>query len=323
MKATIRDRYGPPGVLEVKEVDIPRPGDKELLVKVHATTVNRTDCGILTGKPYVIRLFSGLPRPRLASPGTDFAGEIVGTGKNAQKFSEGDRVWGFDDSGLSSQAQYMVISEEKPILPIPEGITFEEAAASPEGAHYAYNFITKVELTAGQRVLVNGATGAIGSAAVQFLKHYGMWVTATSNTKNMELVSSLGADRVVDYTAVDFTKDEMKYHFVFDAVGKSTFGRCKPLLLPGGTYISSELGPGWENLYLALLTPLAGRKKLKFPLPTNIKRSINLIQGLLEEGKFRPVIDRTYPLEKIAEAYEYVASGQKTGNVVIRMSKDG
>ena len=190
---------------------------------------------------------------------------------------------------------------------------------SPEGAHYAYNFITKVKFQPGQKVLVNGATGAIGSAAVQLLKHFGINITAVCNTENIALVKSLGADRVIDYTKEDFTKDEQQYHFVFDAVGKSSFGKCKPLLLPGGIYVSSELGPGLENLYLPLITAIRGGKKVIFPFPVNVKRSILLINNLLEQGKFKPVIDRKYPLEKITEAYNFVVTGQKTGNVVITL----
>ncbi|HKO79165.1 MAG TPA: NAD(P)-dependent alcohol dehydrogenase, partial [Chitinophagaceae bacterium] len=195
----------------------------------------------------------------------------------------------------------------------------EQAAASPEGAHYAYNCITKIKVEAGQKVLVNGASGAIGSSAVQLLKHFGIDVTAVCNTKNLALVKSLGADRVIDYTKEDFTRDDQKFHFILDTVGKSTFGKCKPLLLPGGVYISSELGPRWENIYLPIITAITGGKKVIFPVPVNIKRSIALIKNLLEQGKFKPVIDRKYPLEKIAEAYNFVVTGQKTGNVVISL----
>ncbi len=318
MKAAVRLKYGPPEVLQIKEIDKPTPADNELLVKVYAATVNRTDCGILWGKPYIIRLFSGFPNPSSPVTGTDFAGIIEAVGKNASNFKAGDRVWGFNDNGLSSHAQYMTIAHDSPAALIPDGISYEQAASSPEGAHYAYNFIKKVKVEKGQQVLVNGASGAIGSAAVQFLKHYGLKVTAVCNTKNIELVRTLGADRIIDFTTEDFTTDNERYHFVFDAVGKSTYGRCKPLLLPGGVYISSELGPGSENLYLALFTPLSGDKKLKFPFPTDIRGSIRFIRDLLEKGAFKPVIDRRYPLDKIDEAFHYVAPGQKTGNVVIK-----
>jgi NADPH:quinone reductase-like Zn-dependent oxidoreductase len=319
MKAAYRIAYGPPDVLAVREVDKPTPKDDEVLIKVHATTVNRTDCAILSGWPFIMRFFIGLFKPK-AIPGTDFAGEVVAVGERVQDFRAGDRVWGFDDSCIASQAQYMTFPEKKAIAIIPENISYEEAAASAEGAHYARNFINKLKLGSESTVLVYGATGAIGSAAVQLLKSMGVFVTAVGNTKNVELLKSLGADKVVDYTREDFTRDTVVYDSVFDAVGKSSFGKCKPLLRAGGVYMSSELGAWWQNLFLALLTPLFGKKKVIFPVPVHPRKSILLIKELIEKGKFKAVIDRTYPLEKIAEAYRYVSSGQKTGNVVITIA---
>lgn len=322
MKAITREKYGPPSVLSVAEIEKPTPKDNEVLINVHAATVNRTDCAVLSGKPFIIRFFTGLFKPKSRVPGTDFAGQIEAVGKDVTGFQVGDKVWGFDDNGLASNAEYMTFPEDKGIDTIPAGFSCELAAASAEGAHYAYNFINKVKLRAGQKVLVNGATGAIGSAALQFLKAQGLYVTAVCNTKNIELIKSLGADKIIDYTKEDFTQDEETYDFVFDAVGKSTFGQCKPLLNPGGVYISSELGPGAQNLFLALITPLLGGKKVVFPVPLNIRGSLEYIKKHIEEGKFKPVIDRKYPLEQIREAYEYVASGQKTGNVMLTFVKD-
>jgi NADPH:quinone reductase-like Zn-dependent oxidoreductase len=321
MKAAVRKKYGSPEVLQVVEFDKPIPSDNEILVKVYATTVNRTDCGILFGKPFFIRFFSGLTKPRLPIPGTDFAGEIEAVGDRVTKFKVGDRVWGFDDNGVSSNAEFLVINEDKPIAIVPATFSYSQAVASPEGAHYALNFINKVDLTRRQKVLVNGATGAIGSAAIQFLKYYDAHVTAVCNTKNMELVKSLGADRVIDYTQEDFTLLPEKYDFIFDAVGKSSFGKCKSILHSRGIYISSELGYGGQNLFYALLTPIFSRKKVIFPLPTNIKASMLFIQKRIDEGKFKPVIDRTYSLENISEAYSYVASGHKVGNVILQIHK--
>jgi len=317
MKAVVRTKYGSPDVLKISEIEKPAPGDDEVLIKVYATTVNRTDCGILWGKPFIIRFFTGLIKPKSPVSGTDFAGRVESVGKNVTSYKAGDRVWGFNDEGLGSHAQYMKIAEHKALTTIPDHITYEEAAASGEGAHYAYNFINKVKLEKGQKVLVNGATGAIGSAAVQLLKYFEIHVTAVCDTKNMELVKSLGADRVIDYEKEDFTKEDEQYHFVFDAVGKSTFAKCKPLLLPGGVYMSSELGPGAQNPFLALITPITGNKKVIFPIPVNCKKSVLFIKDLLQKEKFKPVIDRKYPLEKIADAYNYVVTGKKTGNVVI------
>ena len=214
----------------------------------------------------------------------------------------------------------MTIKEDKVII-IPDNISYEQAAASSEGAHYAYNFINKVGLKKGQNVLVNGATGAIGSAAVQLLKYFNIDVPAVCATKNIELVKSLGANKVIDYTKEDFTKDDQKYNFVFDAVGKSLFFKCKQLLQPGGVYISSDLGYMAQNIFLPLITPIIkpmiGNKKTVSPISTDIRRSILLIKKLIEQGKFKAVIDREFPLEQIVEAYKYVEKGQKTGNVVI------
>ena len=320
MKAIVYTKYGPPDVLQLIEVEKPIPKDNEVLVKVYATTVNRTDCATIRAIPFFVRIATGLFRPKKQIPGTEFAGEIEAIGKSVSSLKAGDSVFGFDDSGSESHAQYMTISEDK-ALTIPKDITYEQAAASTEGAHYAYNFINKVNPKKGQNVLVNGATGAIGSAAVQLLKYYDLNVTAVCATKNIELVKSLGADRVIDYTKEDFTKDDQKYDFVFDTVGKSSFFKCRTLLKPGGVYISSDLGYLAQNIFLPLITPiikpLIGNKKTVFPMPIDIRRSLLLIKKLIEEGKFKTVIDRSYPVEQIVEAYRYVEKGQKTGNVVI------
>ena len=320
MKAVVYTKYGPPDVLQLKEVEKPIPKDDEVLIKIHATTVNRTDCATIRAIPFFARLVTGIFKPKKEIPGTEFAGKIEEIGKNVTYFKVGEKVFGFDDQGSGSHAQYMTIKEDKAII-IPDNISYEQAAASSEGAHYAYNFINKVDPKKGQNVLVNGATGAIGSAAVQLLKYFDVNVTAVCNTKNIELVKSLGANKVIDYTKEDFTKDEEKYNFVFDAVGKSSFAKCKPLLQSSGIYISSDLGYMAQNVFLPLITPIIkpmiGNKKTVFPIPTDIRGSILLIKKLIEQGKFKAVIDRKYPLEQIVEAYRYVEKGQKTGNVVI------
>ena len=262
-------------------------------------------------------------RPARPILGTDFAGQITAIGENVTTFAVGDRVFGFNDQGVSSQAAYLTLAADQPLAIIPANVSYEQAAASLEGAHYAYNFIKKVAIAPGQKILVNGATGAIGSATVQLLKYWGAVVTAVGNTKNLALVQSLGATRVIDYTQTDFTGDTEKYACVFDTVGKSSFFKCKPLLQPGGVYISSELGWLAQNVFLALVTPWLGGKKVIFPIPADVKGSVALMKKLLEEGHFRPVIDRTYPLEAIADAYRYVETGEKTGNVVLVIGADG
>ena len=320
MKAIIYTKYGSPDVLKLKEVNKPVPEDNEALIKIVATTVNRTDCATIGAKPFFMRIDTGLFKPKKQIPGTEFAGEIEAVGKSVSSLKAGDKVFGFDDQSTGSHAQYATISEDNVVM-MPDGVSYEQAAASIEGAHYAYNFINKVSLEKGQKVLVNGATGAIGSAAVQLLKYFDVNVTAVCATKNIELVKSLGANRVIDYTKEDFTKDETKYNFVFDTVGKSSFFKCKRLLQPGGVYISSDLGYMAQNIFLPLITPfikaIIGNKKTIFPMPTDVRGSIVLIKRLIEQGKFKAVIDRKYPLEQIAEAYRYVEKGQKTGNVVI------
>ncbi|MBK6265149.1 NAD(P)-dependent alcohol dehydrogenase [Marivirga sp. S37H4] len=317
MKAAVYKKYGSPDVLNITEVEKPDPNDNEVLIRVFASTVNRTDCAMLRARPFIMRFFTGLFNPKKTIPGTDFAGMVEAVGKNVVSFTPGDKVFGFDDTGVMSHAQYMVFPENKALATIPENTSYEQAAASLEGAHYAYNFINKVKIAKGSEVLVNGATGAIGSAMVQLLKYFEASITAVGNTKNLDLLKSIGADKVVDYTEQDFTQSAEKYDFVFDAVGKSSFKKCKPLLKPLGVYISSELGGRVQNLFLALVTPWFGGKKVKFPLPTDIKGSVLLMKKLMEENRFKAVIDRKYPLDEIADAFRYVETGEKTGNVVI------
>ena len=319
MKAVLHTKYGPPTLLKILDINKPTPKDNEVLIRVHATTVNRTDCAMLRAKPFIMRFFTGLLKPNKPILGTDFAGQIEAVGKNVTAFKMGDRVFGLDDGGLCSHAQYMTLQQDKAIVVMPINYSYEEAAASLEGAHYAYNIINKVSIERGQKIMVNGATGAIGSALIQFLKYYGANVTAVCDTKNIALVQSLGADTVIDYSKEDFTKLNEKYAFVFDAVGKSSFSKCKPLLEPNGVYISTELGYMSQNVFYALFTPLLVNKKVKFPIPTDCKRSAEFVKTLIEEGSFKAVIDRIYPLDDIAEAFTYVEKGMKTGNVVITM----
>jgi len=314
MKAAVRSKYGSPEVLSINEVDTPTPKDSEVLVKVHATTVNRTDCHILTGMPFFMRFFTGLFKPRLSITGTDFAGQIEAIGKNVTEFKAGDKVIGFDFLGLQSHAHYLAVSETKISL-MPGNITYDQAAACVEGAYYALNVINKLHPKTAQKALVNGATGAIGSAIVQFFKYYGTYVTAVCGSENTDLIQLLGADKLIDYRTNDFTKDNDSYDFVFDAVGKSTFRKCKQLLKKKGIYASS----GGPNPVFVLITPLLGGKKEIFAPPKDLKRCLTLIKELVERGSFRPVIDREYPIDKIAEAYQYVATGQKIGNVIIAM----
>ena len=317
MKAAVQTRYGPPEVVQISEIDKPTIKADELLIKVHATTVNRTDCGFRSAKPFIVRFFSGLTRPRATVLGNEFAGVVEEVGSGVVSFGVGDRVFGYNEDRFGAHAEYMSISESQPLATIPEGLAFEDAAPSTEGSHYALSFIQTAKVQAGQDVLVYGATGAIGSAAVQLLKSLGAIVTAVCSTENVELVKGLGADRVVDYMAEDFTQDEQSYHVVIDAVGKSSYGRCKRLLNHNGIYLSSDLGPRSQNPILAIVTPIFGGKRVKFPIPKQDKGMARHFKELIESGRFKPVIDRTYSLDQIVEAYRYVETGQKIGNVVI------
>jgi len=317
MKAAICKRYGSPDQVRIGQIEKPIPKDKEILVKVYATTVNRTDCANLTAKPFIMRFVLGLIKPRKIILGTDFAGEVTSIGKDIKSFNVGDRVFGFDDTGAESQAEFVIARPEN-LYSIPEKIDYKQAAASLEGAHYAYTDIHKVNIQSGQNILINGATGGIGSALLQFVRQYDVKITATCNTKNIELIQSLGANKIYDYTKEDFTDHHDKYDFIFDAVGKSTFGKCKSLLKEKGVYISSELGPYAQNIFYPLLTSFSG-KKVIFPIPYGTDKTIPYISHLLENGKFKPVIDREYLLDDISKAYKYVITGQKTGNVIINI----
>lgn len=319
MKAAVHTSYGPPDVVRVTEVHKPVPKDSELLVRVHATTVNRTDCGYRAAKPFLVRSFTGLVRPKLTILGTEFAGEVEAVGPGVTSFEVGDRVFGYVEGLFGAHAEYLTVPEDASVATVPANVTIEEAAASTEGSHYALSFIRHANIGSGQDVLVHGATGAIGSAAVQLVKSVGATVTAVCATDHVALVKDLGADRVIDYTVEDFTSDEQTYDVVLDAVGKSTFGRCRRLLRPGGLYLSSDLGPFAQNLILPLVTPLFRGRKVKFPFPKHDQQMVRYFKGLMESGDFRPVIDRRYPLEQIVEAYRYVETGQKVGNVVISL----
>jgi len=320
MKTASRTQYGSPEAITIKEINVPVPRPNEILVRVQAATVNRTDCAILQGKPAVMRLMHGLTKPRQPVLGTDFAGVVEVIGKNVTTWQVGDRVWGFNDNGLASHAEYLTIAADKAVE-WPKRATFPKAAACGEAAHYAYNFINKVTLKPGQTALVNGGTSAIGSALIQMLKKYGLYVNATCKGEHAKQVESLGADRTIDYLKEDFTQDAERYDFIFDAVGKSSFGACKGLLKENGIYISSELGPRGENTWRPLTTKLGGGKRIIFPFPANIRRSLLFVKEMFEEGTFKPLIDRQFPLEQARDAYEYVLTEQKVGNVILDLSE--
>lgn len=319
MKAVVYRKYGPPEVVKLVEVPKPLPKNNELLVKVYSSTVNRTDSGFRSAEYFISRFWTGLLRPKHQILGCEFAGVIDEIGQGVTTFKKGDKVFGFNDKTCGGHGEYLTISETDAVTMIPDNLSFDEAAALTEGSHYALVNIRAAKVERGQHVLVYGATGAIGSAAVQLLKHFGAVVTAVCNTKNVSLVKSLGADTIIDYQTQNFTNTETKFEFIFDAVGKSSFRQCKPLLAKKGIYISTELGKNGVNILLALITPLCGGKRLLFPIPSISKEDVQFLKELVEKREFNPVIDSSYKLDEIVEAYKYVETGQKTGNVIIKV----
>lgn len=317
MKAIICRQYGAPSFLQLEDVDQPAPASKELLVRVIASTVNRTDCAILSARPFIMRFFTGLLKPKNAILGTEFAGEVLVVGAGVSEFKPGDRVFGFNDLGLNAHAEFMVISMQQAIAKVPDQLSMQQAAASIEGSHYTYNYINKIDIQANSKILINGAGGAIGSALLQFCVELGAEVTVVSEERHRELLRDLGAVHFVDYRKTDFSQEPIQYDFVFDVVGTHSYRRCKPVLKAQGIYISSELGRFAQNLYLPLLTRFSSGQKVIFPIPGSIKTSLRFILERVAKGTFVPVLDHHFPLEQIAAAYDYVASGVKTGNVVI------
>ena len=314
MRAIVHDRYGPPEVLRVEEVEKPAPEDDEVLVRVRATTVNRTDCGLRAAKPFVSRFFTGLRRPKRRILGMEFAGVIEAVGPAVSEFAAGDEVFGVKGSG--AHAEYIAVRESAPIAHKPSGMSFEDAAAIPDGAALALACYRKAGLEQGQKLLVYGATGSVGTAGVQLARHFGADVTAVGNTQNLELVRSLGADRVIDYTQDDFTKNGETYDVVFDAVGKLSFARARGSVKPGGVFVGTD---GFLNLFLALPTRWIGSRRVALGITKYSKQDLLLLKQLVEAGEYRAVIDRRYPLEDVVEATQYVETGQKTGNVVLTL----
>lgn len=319
MKAATYSKYGPPEVLEIKEVNNPVPKRDEVLIKVYAATVNRSDTGFRSAKYFVSRFFTGLIRPHKQVTGSEFAGKVVEVGLNVRDFKPGDRVFGFDDVRGSSHAEYMAEPATGPMAILPEGFDYEEIAPASEGATYALSDIRAAGVDKGHKVMIYGASGAIGSAAVQITKYLGADVTAVCGTKNVGLVKKLGADKVVDYQTQEFTDTDERFDFIFDAVGKTSYGACKKLLNPTGSYCSTELGKGGQNPLLAIWFALTGSRRVIFPIPKINKEKIEYIKHLIEVGAYKPVVDRVYTLDEIVEASRYVETGQKTGGVVIKI----
>ena len=318
MRAVVYDRYGPPDVLRLEEVERPVPKDDEVLVKIHATTVTRTDCGVRAATPFITRFFTGVRRPRRRILGAELAGEVEAAGAAVREFAVGDQVFGISAWLFGAHAEFICMRESAALAHKPAGMTFKAAAAVCDGGILALMGLRPANVRKGQRVVVYGASGSIGTAAVQLAKYFGADVTAVCNTKNIELVRSLGADRVIDYTQEDFTKNGETYDAIFDAVGILSFSRCRGSLKPGGVYNPTD---GLRNVFLAPLTSRIGSKKVIFPIPPRYtKKEVLFLKDLIEAGKYRPVIDRCYPLADAVEATKYVETRQKTGNVVLTIN---
>jgi NADPH:quinone reductase-like Zn-dependent oxidoreductase len=312
MRAVVLDRYGPPEVLRVDEVDRPNPADEELLVRVHATTVNRTDCGWRSASPFFVRYFTGVRRPKWRTLGMEFAGEVEAVGSSVTEFRVGDRVFGVRAYGAN--AEFLCIRAERAVAHMPSGMSFEEAAAICDGACIALSCLRDVDLREGRSIVVYGASGSQGTAAVQLARHFGAHVTAVCNGKNVELVRALGADEVVDYEREDFTKNGKAYDVIFDSVGRHSYRRCRRSLKPDGRYIETDLGFMWHVPLLALTN-----KRVTLGMAEYRKDDVLFLKELVEAGEYRAVIDRTYPLDEVVEATRYVETGRKTGNVVLTL----
>lgn len=321
MKAIICTKYGAPEVLEVKEVEKPTPKENEVLIRVYGAAVNSTDPTFRKGKPFISRLFTGLIKPKISIPGDTLAGEIEAVGKEVQVFKTGDQVYAATGMSLGAQAEYTCLPEESAMAIKPANMNYGEAAAIVDGALTALPFLRdKGQIQNEHKVLINGASGSVGTAAIQLAKYYGAEVTGVCSTPNLELVTSLGADKVIDYTKEDFTKTGESYDIIFDTVGKSTFSRCKNALKEEGVFLTTL--PTLPILFQALWTSKFGSKKAKFAAtglrsPLEKAKDLTFLKELIEAGKLKSAIDKIYPLEQVVEAHRYVEKGHKKGNVVL------
>lgn len=324
MKAIVYKKYGSPDVLQLKEVEKPVPRNNEVLIKVYATTVTPSDGLMRSGKSLLGRIITGLRKPakKFQILGTELAGEIESVGKDVRRFQKGDPVYGFRGFGTGAYAEYKCMPENGSLAIKPANLTYEEAASVVDGATTALFFLRdKGNIRNGQKVLINGASGSIGAYAVQLARHFGAEVTGVCGTANLNWVQSLGADQVIDYTQDDFTKSSETYDIIFDTVGKSSFARCKGSLKKNGCYLVTS-GAMIKNYVLTLWTSLMGGKRLIYALSIEKAEALTFLKGLIEAGKLKPVIDRSYPWEQIAEAHGYVDKGHKKGNVVITVVHD-
>ena len=319
MKAIVYTRYGPPDVLHLKEVEKPVPNEHEVLIKIHATSVTSGDCRVRKAEPFAIRFFNGLIKPnKITILGNELAGEIEHIGKNVNLFRPGDQVFGQAGLSLGANAEYICLREDAALVLKPVNISFEEAATIPFGGNTALHFLRKGNIRSSQKVLIFSASGSLGTAAVQLARNFGAEVTGICSTANVELVKSLGANKVIDYTKEDFTKNGLTYDIIFDTTGKSPFSGCVKSLKQKGIYLRA-VHMSLSSIVRGLFTSLTSSKKVIGGIATESKENLSFLKELIEAGKLKPVIDRIYPFEELAEAHRYVEKGHKRGNVAIRV----
>jgi NADPH:quinone reductase-like Zn-dependent oxidoreductase len=323
MRAVVQDRYGPPEVLRIEEVERPVPKDDEVLIRVRASTVTQTDTHARRADLFLWRFFLGLRRPRWRTLGIELAGEVEAVGGGVREFKVGDEVFGRPSRYFGAHAEYVCVSERAALAPKPLGMSFEEAAAVCDGASQALDTLRQADVQAGRRIVIYGASGSLGTAAVQLAKHFGAHVTAVCGTDHVELVRSLGADEVVDYRRQDFTKNGQTYDAIIDAVGKYSFRRGRRSLKPGGIYVATDGGRFLlETLAMVVATRFVGSKRVRTGIGRRLKADVVLLKELIEAGEFRAVVDRRYPMDQVVEAHRYVETWHKAGNVVLTIAAD-
>lgn len=318
MRAAVHERYGKPDVVSIRDVPMPETGPDELLVEVHASTVNRTDCHYRAGSPLLMRFLTGLVRPKPKIWGCEFAGSVAAVGDDVSSFSVGDRVFGYVEGRFGAHAEFLAIKAERLVTRIPEGCSYIDAAPMTESSHYAKTLLDLAKVTSGTDVLIYGASGGTGTAAIQLARLVGAHVTAVCATDGVELVTSLGADRVIDYTVSEFTDDGARFDAIVDAWGMLSFRRCKRVMRPRCIFTSTGPGPHLQNLVL-LLTTRFSRRRVVFRPPKFERETLDRFAELLTSGELRAPIDRKYRLEDIVDAYGFVESGRKLGNVVVEV----
>ena len=325
MKAIVYERYGPPEVLELKEVAKPTPKDNEVLIKTHATTVTSGDwrvrsLNVPAGFGLIMRLVFGISKPKQPILGSELAGVIESVGKDVRKFKVGDQVFAFSDASMGCHAEYKCMPQDGAVVLKPPSLSYDEAAALSFGGTTALDFLRRGKLQSGEKVLVNGASGGVGTAAVQLAKHFGADVTGVCSTANMELVRSLGASHVIDYTKEDFTQNGETYDVIVDTVGTAPFSRSKDSLKAGGRLLMVLAGLP-DMLQIPWVSMTSSKKVIAGPAAVRAE-DLRFLAGLAQAGEFKPVIDRRYPFEQIAEAHRYVDTGRKRGNVIITLKHD-